>query len=75
MRNIKAAAAAGLAVNAYFDLHFVEIRSISFYVSAINVNKHYKEKEMGFIKKWLMKHKGRLPTFQNNEDAQIVLCV
>lgn len=25
---IKAAAAAGLAVSAYFDLHFVEIRSI-----------------------------------------------
>lgn len=25
---IKAAAAAGPAVNAYFDLHFVEIRSI-----------------------------------------------
>lgn len=47
---LKEAAAAGPAWNAYFDLHFVEIRSIKLYINAIDVNNHYKKKEMGFMK-------------------------
>lgn len=39
----------------------------------INITR--KRKWATFFKKLLMKHKGRLPTFQNSEDTQILFCV